>query len=99
MIEMVEAFKHIASMILAVTYHKAKSLGYYDVMLFLEKEEREAKCKLPSLTSTSYLGREDLKYAEENIDIFDNITCEQDLLKKIKERFRHTGAPEEFLTC
>ena len=99
MIEAVKAFIRVAVVVNAIVYHKAKLLGYYNVMLFLEQEERNAKHKLPSFSSTEFLGKPDIEIIEPSIDLLENIDCEADMLKSIKERFRHNGQPEDLEFC
>ena len=99
MMEFVEIITHIASQLNAIVYHKAKSRRYYDVMLFLDKRERDSKAKLPSLTSTTYLGTLDFKYAEENLAPFEKLETEKEWLLYIKdpENYHHKYADSEAL--
>ena len=96
--ELVKAFANIASTINIIIYHKAKSLGYYEVMLLIEKEERSLKYKLPSFTSTFNLGTTNFKNAEENIDTILDLKTEKEWLTFLKNVY-YTGPPEDISKC
>ena len=98
MIELVKAFANIASLMNLVVYHKAKSLGYYEVMEFMDKEERQSKCKLPSFTSTSNLGTSNFIDTESNIDTILQLQTEKEWLTYLKNIY-YTGPPGDITKC
>ena len=64
MIELAQAFAQIGSQIETLMIFKMKKLHYNNALLFLYKQHRDYK--LPSFTSTKYLGTKDWYYAETN---------------------------------
>lgn len=74
---------------------KMKKMQYQEALLFLYKNHNH---KLPSLTSTQYLGTKAWYYAESNLDNYDNIKTEHDWLSYFKQIY-HDGSPQDITKC
>ena len=94
-LELVKHFAILASLIETTIIFKMKQLHYNNALLFLYKNHNH---KLPSFTSTVYLGTSNWHDAELNLINHDDLKTEDDWMKYFKQVY-HDGAPQDITRC